>query len=303
VSLRLAARDVKLYVVKTTVGQERSVASILESRFHGVFLDFVEEPDGYYDVKESNKIAVVFTSPKTTKLERISVYVAKIDDPNEPLKVRVYRYGDENWFSENHIAEGRYDPLTLKTEGWIEIVLAEPAPLRRGEQYVFMLSVPEKVVGGFRLFYKNIRKDDYKVLVDTGGGWVEASFTPLFKLAEKPAVASVLILPALKGYIFVESERKELVAEVVQNIRHVKARPPMPVSFETIAPHLVEKPLIDMLETGQIVEIVSGPLKGITGKVIRVEKSRREVTLELREAAFTLPITVSIDAVRPISQT
>ena len=36
------------------------------------------------------------------------------------------------------------------------------------------------------------------------------------------------------------------------------------------------------------------------GKVIRVEKPRREVMLELKEAAFQLPISVSIDAVRPL---
>jgi transcriptional antiterminator NusG len=77
----------------------------------------------------------------------------------------------------------------------------------------------------------------------------------------------------------------------------------MPVKLETIASHLVEKPLIEVLSAGQMVEIVSGPLKGIVGKVIRVEKSRREVTLELKEAAFQLPISVSIDAVRPIDKT
>jgi hypothetical protein len=34
--------------------------------------------------------------------------------------------------------------------------------------------------------------------------------------------------------------------------------------------------------------------------VIRVEKARREITLELREATYQLPISVSIDAVKPV---
>ncbi|MEM2079558.1 MAG: transcription elongation factor Spt5, partial [Nitrososphaerota archaeon] len=71
--------------------------------------------------------------------------------------------------------------------------------------------------------------------------------------------------------------------------------------IKEISNHLVEKPIIDMLSEGDTVEITAGPLKGITGKVIRVDKAKKEVTVELSEAAFPLPISVSADQVRILS--
>ncbi|MEM4302842.1 MAG: transcription elongation factor Spt5 [Candidatus Caldarchaeum sp.] len=299
----MAQAEMKYFAVKTTVGQERSVASILEARFHGVFLDYVKEVKGSASITEKNHVAVVFSSPKTTALEKISVYIGKVGEPSEPLRTRVHEYNDETGFSRNPLGEGRYDPLLLKAEGWAEINLPTPVMLKRGGRYALVLfkTLPEE--GGYCWFYGENGRDDLTTLAYSGKGWQTETYIPLLKLVEKPAVASIVILPALKGYVFVEACHREVIADAVQNIRHVKARPPMPVKLETMAPHLVEKPLIEVIEAGQVVEIVSGPLKGITGKVIRVEKARREVTLELREAAFQLPISVSIDAVRPVSKT
>lgn len=119
--------------------------------------------------------------------------------------------------------------------------------------------------------------------------------------SENAEIATILVLPTVKGYVFVEAKNKETVTLVTQGIRHVKGRPAMPVDIKEISSHLVEKPLIETLSEGDIVEIVAGPLKGITGKVIRVERSKKEVTVELSEAAFTLPVSVPADQIRIIS--
>lgn len=119
--------------------------------------------------------------------------------------------------------------------------------------------------------------------------------------SEGADIASILVLPTVKGYIFVEAKSKEVVALLTQGIRHVKNRPAIPVDIKEISQHLMEKPLIDIISEGDIVEIIAGPLKGITGKVIRVERSKKEITVELSEAAFTLPISVPADQVRIIS--
>ncbi|MCS6769596.1 MAG: transcription elongation factor Spt5 [Candidatus Caldarchaeum sp.] len=295
--------EMKYFAVKTTVGQERSVASILESRFHGVFLDFVDEINGAAKVNDREHPAVVFTSPKTTFVERASVYIGKSGEPSEPLRARIHQVGEEGEISETWLGEGRYDPLLLKVEGWADVNFPIPVELKRGGRYALVLLKTQQEDGGYSWFYSNKLREELETWVLRDGERRVENFVPLFKLVEKVPVASVLILPALKGYVFVETSHREVVSEALQNIRNVKARPPMPVKLETIAPHLVEKPLIDVIETGQVVEIVAGPLKGITGKIIRVEKAKREVTLELREAAFQLPISISIDAVRPVSKT
>ena len=58
--------------------------------------------------------------------------------------------------------------------------------------------------------------------------------------------------------------------------------------------------VVDGLEIGGIVEIIAGPFKGMQAKVVRVDASKEEVTVEILEAAFTLPITVHADYVREL---
>ncbi len=121
-------------------------------------------------------------------------------------------------------------------------------------------------------------------------------------ISPSQGIYSILILPGIKGYVFVEAESKDKVSMLIQGIKHVKARAIMPVKKEEIMTHLVEKPAIEMLSVGDTVEIISGPLQGISGRVVRVDKPKNEVTIEPADAAFVLPISVPADQVRVIKQ-
>ncbi|MEM1947300.1 MAG: transcription elongation factor Spt5 [Candidatus Caldarchaeum sp.] len=298
----MSTSEMKYFAIKTTVGQERAVANVLEARFHGIFLDNVGEIKTSITITDKVHAAVVFSSPKTTTFETASVYIAKKGEPTEPLHAKITEFNDQTGIGTEVLGEGVYDPLLLKTEGWAEIVLRKPVKLKRGAKYAFMLFKTVEEDAGYEWFCGERKIEEIEAKLFKDQEWTTLDHIPFFKFLEKPVIASIAILPALKGYVFIEASSREAIIDALQNIRHVKARPPMPVKLETISPHLIEKPLIDVITPGQIVEIVAGPLKGITGKVIRVEKSRREVTLELREAAFQLPISVSIDAVRPLEK-
>ena len=119
---------------------------------------------------------------------------------------------------------------------------------------------------------------------------------------EKEGIYSILVLPGIKGYLFIEAESKEKVSLITQGIKHVKARAIMPVKKEELMIHLTEKPAVEMLSVGDVVAIISGPLQGISGKVIRVDKPKNEVTIEPADAAFPLPISVPADQVRVVKQ-
>lgn len=136
---------------------------------------------------------------------------------------------------------------------------------------------------------RNVVRIVYSRAVKEGEGGVE--------VVEK-GVYSIFFLPEIKGYIFIEAESKEKVSLLTQGIRHVKARPIMMVKEEEIMPHLVERPIIETISTGDIVEIISGPLRGISGKVVRVDKPKNEITIEPTDAAFPLPLSVPADQVR-----
>ena len=115
-------------------------------------------------------------------------------------------------------------------------------------------------------------------------------------------VYAIITLPNIKGYIFIEADSKEKVSLITQAVRHVKSRPALVVKKEEIMQHLVERPIIETISIGDMVEIVAGPLRGIYGRVVRIDKPKNELTIEPADAAFPLPISISADQVRLAQQ-
>jgi transcriptional antiterminator NusG len=72
------------------------------------------------------------------------------------------------------------------------------------------------------------------------------------------------------------------------------------VSPAEVEHYLETKPAIEGLAEGTLVDVVAGPFKGMQARVVRVDTSKEEVTIEILEAAFSLPITVHADYVREV---
>ncbi len=113
---------------------------------------------------------------------------------------------------------------------------------------------------------------------------------------------ALLIPDTLKGYVFIEADGPHLVEEAIAGVRHVRSRIPGLVSFSEIERYIVRKPVMEDLGEDDVVEITGGPFKGMRAKITRLDKSKGEVTLELLEATFTLPITVHSDYVKLVTK-
>jgi transcriptional antiterminator NusG len=118
----------------------------------------------------------------------------------------------------------------------------------------------------------------------------------------KIPIKALLVPETLRGYVFVEAEGPHFVEEAITGIRHVRSRVPGVVSFSEIERYIVRKPMIEELSEADIVEITGGPFKGMRAKITRIDKAKGEVTLELLEATFTLPITVHSDYVKLVEK-
>jgi len=118
----------------------------------------------------------------------------------------------------------------------------------------------------------------------------------------KIPVKAVLVPETLKGYVFVEAEGPHFVEQAITGIRHVRSRIPGVASFSEIEKYIVRKPVIEELSEDDIVEVTGGPFKGMRAKITRIDKAKEEVTLELLEATFTLPITVHSDYVKLVEK-
>jgi transcriptional antiterminator NusG len=60
--------------------------------------------------------------------------------------------------------------------------------------------------------------------------------------------------------------------------------------------------MVEELNLDDVVEVIGGPLKGMKAKVVKIDKAKNEVTIELLEATVTMPITVNADYVRVVSR-
>jgi len=118
----------------------------------------------------------------------------------------------------------------------------------------------------------------------------------------KLPIKSILVPDTLKGYVFIEADGPHLIEEAIAGVRHVRSRIPGLVSFNEVERYIVRKPVIEDLGEDDVVEVTGGPFKGMRAKITRIDKSKGEVTLELLEATFTLPITVHSDYVKLVEK-
>jgi len=118
----------------------------------------------------------------------------------------------------------------------------------------------------------------------------------------KLPIKALLVPDTLKGYVFIEADGPHIVEEAIAGVRHVRSRIPGLVEFSEIERYIVRKPVIEDLNEDDVVEITGGPFKGMRAKITRIDKAKAEVTLELLEATFTLPITVHSDYVKLVEK-
>jgi len=121
-----------------------------------------------------------------------------------------------------------------------------------------------------------------------------------FRRETKSEVYAVIRPHGMRGYIFIEAESKLAAETALQGVPYARGLLPNEIPYPEIE-HMLEQVKIEMnIKKNDIVEIISGPFKRENAKVIRINKQKEEIVVELLEAAVPIPITVSMDAVKVI---
>jgi transcriptional antiterminator NusG len=115
-------------------------------------------------------------------------------------------------------------------------------------------------------------------------------------------IKAILVPEVLRGYVFMEADGPHFVEEAISGMKHVRSRVPGIVSFSEIERYIIKKPIIEELNENDIVEVTGGPFKGMRAKITRIDRAKAEVTVELLEATFTLPITVHSDYIKLVEK-
>jgi transcriptional antiterminator NusG len=125
--------------------------------------------------------------------------------------------------------------------------------------------------------------------------------------AKDIGVFAVLVPANLRGYVLVESMNPDRLEEIVRGIRRargvVKGRDESQgIAFTDIDLYLTPKPIVSGIMEGDIVELVAGPFKGEKARVMKIDETKEEITVELFEAMVRIPVTVRGDHVRVLQK-
>mgnify|MGYP005659485031 CR=1 FL=1 len=119
-------------------------------------------------------------------------------------------------------------------------------------------------------------------------------------------IKAILVTGSLKGYIFIESSSIDHIELLVEGVRHVRKRPRSSraeeIPINELEHFLMPRPVIEGVNPGDIVEIVSGPFKGSRARVTDIHSAKEEVTLELLSVDLQIPVTISGESIRVIEK-
>jgi len=125
--------------------------------------------------------------------------------------------------------------------------------------------------------------------------------------AKDVGVFSILVPANFRGYVYVESMNPDRLEEVVRGLRRARGvvkgeGESTGISFSEIEAYLTPKPIVSGIMEGDIVELVAGPFKGEKARVMKIDETKEEITVELFEAMVRIPVTVRGDSVRVLQK-
>jgi transcriptional antiterminator NusG len=125
--------------------------------------------------------------------------------------------------------------------------------------------------------------------------------------AKDVGIFSILVPANLRGYVLVESMNPDRLEEVVRGVRRARGvvkgeGDTRGIAFTDIDLYLTPKPIVSGIMEGDIVELVAGPFKGEKARVMKIDETKEEITVELFEAMVRIPVTVRGDHVRVLQK-
>jgi len=121
---------------------------------------------------------------------------------------------------------------------------------------------------------------------------------------EELEIYSICVIPGIKGYVLIEAQDELTVRRAITNMPHIKGQGIVKnaIDIGELSKLLESKPLMQSINEGAKVELIAGPFKGEKAKVLRVNPTKEEVTVELQEAAVKIPVTIKAEHIRILKE-
>ncbi len=133
---------------------------------------------------------------------------------------------------------------------------------------------------------------------------LEKMFNRLLVMKPFPDIKAIIMAEQLRGYVFVEARFKRDVMLAISGLRHVKGKILGSIKLESIVDLIKPRAVQEILELGDIVEVVSGVFEGRRAEVLRMPKegAKQEVTLRLLDSDTAISIKIHGDYLKLIEK-
>jgi len=115
-------------------------------------------------------------------------------------------------------------------------------------------------------------------------------------------IYSMILVEGMRGYLIVEAKDEVACRDLIMNEPHVKGMLQKPLSNEELNKMIEIKKSAQEIGVNDIVEFLSGPLKGYKAKVIKVDLAKDEITVELMDVAVPIPVTTKSNTAKIIEK-
>ncbi len=117
-------------------------------------------------------------------------------------------------------------------------------------------------------------------------------------------VRSILFVPRLRGYLFLEADREYEVRKLVKGVSRAKMLPGSPVPLSEIDALLYREPEKIEIEPGDIVQIIRGNFKGFRALVLSSPsgKVRKLITARLLDIERDWEVQLPVDSVKLVEK-
>ena len=115
-------------------------------------------------------------------------------------------------------------------------------------------------------------------------------------------IYSMILVEGMRGYLIVEAKNEAACRDLIMNEPHVKGMLPKPLSDEELNKMIEIKRSAQEIGVNDVVEFLSGPFKGYKAKVIKVDPTKDEITVELMDVAVPIPVTTKSNTAKIIEK-
>ena len=115
-------------------------------------------------------------------------------------------------------------------------------------------------------------------------------------------IYSVIVIEGMRGYIIMEAEDEVSARQFVTKGRSIRGVLPKELSEEEVKKLIESKSRAIGIEKNDIVEFTTGPFKGYKARVLKMDETKDDITVELMDVVVPIPITTKMNTAKVIQK-